>query len=180
MSTSAKQLMPSNIEKHPQATWHFREPSIDDGDDIFTLIANCPPLDTNSSYCNFLQSSHFSKTCILAEYNDTLAGFISAYRKPDEPHVLFVWQVAVAPHSRGKGLAFSMLDALVGRMLRHNVKVIETTITEDNEASWALFKKMDAAHGQQGVVTTFLDEQAHFKGKHDTEYLYRITLKHSQ
>lgn len=135
-----------------------------------------PPLDVNSSYCNFLQSTHFGSTCILARYNGEIAGFISAYRKPDEPNTLFIWQVAVSPNYRGKGLAFSMLHELLGRDKLKTVTAIETTITEDNDASWALFKKLDIENGQCGEVSTFLDEQAHFKGKHDTEYLYRIPL----
>ncbi|MGF1689274.1 diaminobutyrate acetyltransferase [Photobacterium japonica] len=179
MSTSIAKRMTADIEEKETSMWNFREPSITDGDAIFTLIANCPPLDTNSSYCNFLQSSHFSKTCLIAERDSAIAGFISAYQKPNEPNVLFIWQVAVSPQARGEGLAFTMLTTLLGRM-KNTIDTIETTITEDNDASWALFKKLDAQHLQQGVISTFLDENTHFKGKHDTEYLYRITLKNSQ
>ncbi|OLQ85463.1 diaminobutyrate acetyltransferase [Vibrio ponticus] len=155
----------------------FREPNVTDGDSIFSLIAACPPLDTNSSYCNFLQATHFSNTCILVEQDNRVGGFISAYRKPDQQDVLFVWQVAVSPDFRGKGLASRMLNALLARDGLENIKAIETTITKSNKASWALFEKFDASQGGQGDVTIFLDEQAHFKGKHDTEYLYRIPTK---
>ena len=131
----------------------------------------------NSSYCNFLQSSHFSKTCVLVEHKGEIAGFISGYQKPDELNVLFIWQVAVAPRFRGNGLAFKMLKNILDREGLENVNAIETTITKANDASWALFKKLDAQNGNDGEVTTFLDEVKHFKGKHDTEYLYRIPLK---
>lgn len=72
-----------------------------------------------------------------------------------------------------------MLKELLTREELGGVKSVETTITEDNKASWALFKKLDAMNGNSGQVSTFLDEEAHFKGKHDTEYLYRIPLKQS-
>ncbi|MDV5170345.1 diaminobutyrate acetyltransferase [Photobacterium rosenbergii] len=157
--------------------WTFREPSRHDGDDVYRLIADCPPLDMNSSYCNFLQSTHFSKTCMLVEHKGDIAGFISGYQKPDQSNVLFIWQVAVSPAFRGKGLAFDMLEALLKREGLRNITTIETTITKDNKASWALFKKLDALHGNFGEVTVFLDGQSHFKNKHDTEYLYRIPLK---
>lgn len=98
-----------------QKKWIFREPSRTDGDDVYALITECPPLDINSSYCNFLQATHFSKTCVLAEKDGDLAGFISGYQKPDEPNTLFIWQVAVSPRYRGKGLAFSMLTTLLER-----------------------------------------------------------------
>ncbi|MCQ1060676.1 diaminobutyrate acetyltransferase [Photobacterium sp. ZSDE20] len=177
MITSAPWMPHSDVGEDSSPKWNFREPNRNDGDDVYRLIANCPPLDMNSSYCNFLQSTHFSKTCILAEKNSEIAGFISAYQKPDEQNVLFVWQVAVAPFYRGKGLAFVMLKALLGRKGLENITVVETTITKENEASWTLFQKLDLLHGKLGEVTTFLDEKDHFKDKHDTEYLYRIPLK---
>lgn len=172
-------MYPEVITPQPQK-WLFREPHITDGDAIFSLVASCPPLDVNSSYCNFLQSYHFSKTCLIAEYDNELAGFISGYKKPDEPTVLFIWQVAVSPRHRGKGLAYKMLQKLLQRDSTKSIQALETTITHNNEASWALFKKLDVSHGQQGEITTFLDEETHFKGRHDTEYLYRIPLNHPQ
>ncbi|WP_413110356.1 diaminobutyrate acetyltransferase [Thaumasiovibrio sp. DFM-14] len=171
-------------ERHPNGgesqgnKWTFLEPVAEDGDDIFSLIANCPPLDVNSSYCNFLQSTHFNRTCIIARHRGDIAGFISAYRKPNETKTLFVWQVAVSPTFRGQGLAFSMLNALLKRSTLSTITTVETTITEENTPSWALFKKLDAQYGQCGHVSTFLDKKNHFKGKHDTEYLYRIPLTH--
>ncbi|USH04681.1 diaminobutyrate acetyltransferase [Grimontia kaedaensis] len=157
--------------------WVFRTPRIEDGIRIHELIASCPPLDENSSYCNFLQSTHFNKTCILAEHKGSVAGFISGYQKPEAPNELFVWQVAVSPEARGKGLAFHMLQELLMRDHLSDVNVVETTITGSNKGSWSLFRKLDAAHGENGEVTVFLDEKQHFKGKHDTEFLFRIPLK---
>ncbi|MGF1755052.1 diaminobutyrate acetyltransferase [Vibrio makurazakiensis] len=180
MITAAPWVMYPEIENDRSQAWIFREPKITDGDDIYSLIASCPPLDVNSSYCNFLQSSHFSQTCLIAERDGDVAGFVSGYRKPAEPEVLFIWQVAVSPRHRGKGLAYSMVKELLSRDGLAAVRAIETTITDDNKASWALFKKLDAANGQQGEVNTFLDEETHFKGKHDTEYLYRIPLNNPQ
>ena len=160
------------INKDPLKYGSFSEPSAEDGDEIFNLIAQCSPLDENSSYCNFLQSTHFRKTCLIARLEGEVSGFISGYRKPEEPTTLFVWQVAVSPNHRGKGLAYQMLRSLISRDSLRGIESIETTITRDNGASWALFKKIDAENGNQGTVTTFLDQNTHFKGKHDTEYLY--------
>ena len=113
----------------------------------------------------------------MVEHKGRVGGFISAYRKPDEQDVLFVWQVAVSPHYRGQGLAYRMLNALLNRDSLQNLKAIETTITQANKASWALFEKFDATRGNRGDVNVFLDEQTHFNGKHETEYLYRIPTK---
>ncbi|WGV98656.1 diaminobutyrate acetyltransferase [Vibrio sp. YMD68] len=164
------------IKKNTSKKWSFSEPSVEDGSDVSHLIAACPPLDVNSSYCHFLQSMHFSQTCVLARYDGDIAGFVSAYRKPDEPSTLFVWQVAVAPRFRGKGLASSMLDELLSRDHLSSINSVETTITEKNDASWAVFQKLDKSNGERGEVSTFLEKKTHFKGKQDTEYLYQIPL----
>lgn len=180
MITSAPWVMYPEIGEDPNKKWTFLQPQSADGDDIYSLIAACPPLDVNSSYCNFLQSTHFSRTCVIARCDGEIAGFISGYRKPDEQGTLFIWQVAVSPRFRGKGLAFNMLHELLSRGELSDISTIETTITQDNQASWALFKKLDSCNGNGGEVSTFLDEQTHFKGKHDTEFLYRIPLNNPQ
>ena len=174
MITSAPWILYPEVVEKMIEKWNFREPEVSDGNNIHQLISECPPLDTNSSYCNFLQSTHFSKTCILVEHEGDLAGFISSYQKPSEPNVLFIWQVAVAPKFRGNDLAYKMLNTLLNREGLKSIEAIETTITKSNQASWALFKKLDEKNGNTGQVTTFLDENLHFNGQHDTEYLYRI------
>ncbi|RQW64873.1 diaminobutyrate acetyltransferase [Vibrio viridaestus] len=176
MITSAPRVAEPVKQERKNSGTTFRKPTRSDGKQIHELISNCPPLDENSAYCNFLQSTHFQDTCLIVEQDGKALGFISAYLKPDEEKTLFIWQVAVHPKARGQGLAFRMLQQLLIRDELRNVASIETTITEDNEGSWNLFKKLDKAHGKRGQVTTFLDEIRHFKGEHDTEYLYRIPL----
>ncbi len=180
MIVSAPWVAYPEIEEQRLAHSSFNEPKAEDGDEIFNLIAQCPPLDTNSSYCNFLQSTHFSQTCVLARCDNEVSGFVSAYIKPDDPTTLFIWQVAVSPNHRGKGLAYQMIKSLLTREVLRSIEAVETTITQDNSASWALFKKIDQENDQKGRVSTFLDHATHFKGKHDTEYLYRIPLKPTQ
>ena len=118
----------------------LRPPNLKDGIAVFELVKNFPPLDTNSSYCNLLQCSHFASTSVAAEHEGQLAGFISGYIIPDRPNTLFVWQVAVSEQARGAGLASCMLKNLLERANCENITHIETSITQDNQASWALFK----------------------------------------
>jgi len=91
-------------------------PSPSDGASVFRLINQCPPLDTNSMYCNLLQCTHFAKTSVAAVQNNgaekDLLGFISGYLKPENKNTLFIWQVAVDERARGIGLAGSMLKHL--------------------------------------------------------------------
>ncbi len=85
MDISTPSVNASEIGEDIKQTWTFLQPTAKDGDEIFNLIADCPPLDTNSSYCNFLQSTHFHKTCVIARCNGQIAGFISGYKMYGPP-----------------------------------------------------------------------------------------------
>lgn len=152
----------------------LRSPAIQDGLAIHRLISQCPPLDTNSSYCNFLQASHFSATSVAAEIDGQLCGFISGYIIPERPNTLFIWQVAVAESARGVGLASQMLQHILNREACAQVAFLETTITHDNKASWALFKRLAASKSADLSSSVWIDKDKHFEGQHDSEHLVRI------
>ncbi|MGR2770185.1 MULTISPECIES: diaminobutyrate acetyltransferase [Photobacterium] len=179
MITMAPWVMNPHTTANKQDALTFRKPSKEDGLEVHELIASCPPLDTNSSYCNFLQAEHFRDTCVVVEKNENIVAFTSAYQPPNRRDTLFIWQVAVSPKARGCGVGFRMLEALLDRPENAGIRYIETTITDDNRGSWALFHKFNQHHGRHGDVTTFLDKHAHFDGHHDSEYLFRIELKSS-
>ena len=152
----------------------FRKPRSTDGLAVNRLIADCPPLDTNSVYCNLLQCSHFADTSIAVERDGELVGFISGYRPPAKPETLFVWQVAVSPNARGIGLGKRMLATLAERLRPAGVKFIDTTITPDNEASWALFRSVARQFGADTAEDPFFLGDEHFGGNHADEILLRI------
>lgn len=152
----------------------LREPRAEDGSAVYQLIANCPPLDTNSMYCNLLQCTHFSATSVAAELNGDLVGFISGYIQPDKPDTLFIWQVAVGEKARGQGLAGRMLKEILARPACEAVRFIETTITPDNQASWALFESLTNKLGTELKRSVMFERQQHFAGQHETEMLARI------
>lgn len=152
----------------------LRVPRKDDGFRLHQLVAECPPLDTNSMYCNLLQCSDFADTGVAAEKDGDLVGFISGYRPPKKPDTVFVWQVAVHEKGRGQGLAKRMLKAIVERDVCRDVTHLETTITEDNEASWALFRSFARDMGAELDYHEHFEKDAHFGGQHDSEFLLRI------
>lgn len=149
-------------------------PSLNDGHAVHRLITSCPPLDVNSAYCNFLQTGHFAQTSILAKADDQCVGFISGYVKPDDATTLFIWQVAVSASTRGKGLAGKMLDSLLQRPNLVGMQYLETTISADNTASWALFTRLARRLGANLNTLDYLDQQTHFQGDHQSERLVRI------
>lgn len=152
----------------------FRVPRSEDGLAVHQLVEQSPPLDTNSLYCNLLQTSHFAKTAIAAEHDGQLVGFVSGYLKPGQSDTYFLWQVVVGEAARGQGLAKRMIQALMARESMASVSWLETTITPDNEPSQRLFKSLARGWQADLSVDVFFDRDRHFGGRHDTEQLYRI------
>lgn len=152
----------------------FSNPRAEDGPRVSDLIANCPPLDTNSRYCNLLQCSHFADTCVAAWMDDRLVGFVSGYCPPNQPDTYFVWQIAVDAAARGQNLAQRLLDYALGLPACKHVTQLQTTITDDNEASKRVFQKL-ADRRSAGIESEpFFTREVHFDGQHDTEFLYTI------
>lgn len=152
----------------------LRKPTVEDGSDVWELISACKPLDENSMYFNLIQCDHFADTCILAERDGQIVGWISGHIPPEKPDVLFVWQVAVSAEARGLGLAGRMLRALFDREELSDVSRIETTITRDNKPSWGLFRAFAKKRGGSLSYAPHFERGAHFDGSHATEYLVNI------
>jgi L-2,4-diaminobutyric acid acetyltransferase len=157
-----------------RANVRLRKPTVADGSDVWALISTCKPLDENSMYFNLIQCDHFADTCILAEREGQIVGWISGHIPPEKPDTLFVWQVAVSPEARGLGLAGRMLRALFDRPELAEVARIETTITRDNKPSWGLFRAFARKRGGTLTHAPHFDKAAHFDGQHATEYLVEI------
>ncbi|MQY42513.1 diaminobutyrate acetyltransferase [Epibacterium sp. SM1969] len=167
--------------QHPAHPLHaslpaLRKPVAKDGAEVWKLVRACRPLDENSMYCNLLQCDHFANTCVIAELSDEVSGWISAYVMPNEPDTLFVWQVAVAEAARGRGLGALMLQNILNRPQCKDVTRVQTTITADNEASWALFRKFARLKGAEIEVKAHYTQALHFQDRHKTEHLVTIPV----
>lgn len=158
----------------PKSKFAFRRPQKSDGAAVWRLINSCPPLDRNSLYCNLLQCTHFADTCLIGKRDGRLVGWVSGYRPPAEPGVLFVWQVAVDASARGEGLGKKLLSALLGSKGCEGVTRIQTTITQDNRASWALFRSLANLLNAPLMHEPYFDREHDFDGLHDTEHLVTI------
>lgn len=160
------------VERKPSVA--IREPTVEDGAAISRLIARCPPLDRNSVYSTLLLCTHFAGTCAVAERDGRLLAWVSAYLPPREPDTLFVWQVATAPEGRGAGLAKRLIAEILRRPVCRNVRRLRTTITMDNEPSWALFRGIAALGGARLRAEPHFLRATHFDGEHETEHLVTI------
>lgn len=158
---------------HEHIAVELRPPTTSDGAAMWRLARDTGVLDLNSSYAYLMWGRDFAATSVIATHTGEPCGFISGYRRPDRPDTLMVWQVAVADSMRGRGLAGLMLDHLVDRADPQPVAYLETTITEDNAASIALFSSC-ARRREADLSTSILFDHDSFPDGHDAEVLYRI------
>lgn len=130
-------------------------------------------LDLNTSYAYLLWARDFAATSIVATVDDEPAGFVSGYLRPEDPSTFMLWQVAVDEKHRGLKIARRMIDEVIDRQPA-SVTTLETTITDDNAASIALFASF--ARGREAeLVKSPLFEVEHFPDSgHGAEFLYRI------
>ena len=152
----------------------YRKPALSDAAAIHALIGECKPLDLNSPYAYMLLCTHFADTCGVAEREGSLLGFVSAYRKPNDDSVLFVWQVAVSPRGRGQGVGKRLLEEITGRPEHVAVGYLEATISPSNHASWALFESFAKKRGARCAIQTLFRETDFGGHEHEEERLLRI------
>ncbi|WP_425051512.1 diaminobutyrate acetyltransferase [Psychromarinibacter sp. S121] len=167
--------MPKDTITPRSRTPLLRKPDATDGAEIWELVKACKPLDENSMYCNLVQADHFRDTCVVAELDGEIVGWISGHMIPAKEE-LFVWQVAVGAKARGLGLGRKMLLELVNRDECEGATHLKTTITEDNDASWGLFRSFARHVGGDLSDEPHFESEEHFGGQHDTEHMVTIEL----
>lgn len=161
-----KVLFPGEIQ--------FAEPHEEDGARIWELIRDTGVLDLNSAYCYLMLCKYFPDSCVVARCGGKIVGYVSAFRPPQRPEVIFVWQVAVAEKQRGKGLGTAMLKEILKRKVCAGVRFLETTVTPSNAASRALFSGLARALDARYEVSRCFPAELFPEGKHEEELLFRI------
>ena len=149
-------------------------PAVTHGADIHRLVGECAPLDLNSAYAYLLLCAHHAQTCVRAEQDGRTVGFVSAYRVPQRPEVLFVWQVAVAAEMRGQGLGGRMLQELLERESVRGCRYLETTVSPSNHASRSLFHALARRLGASMQESVMFSERDFGGASHESETLFRI------
>ncbi len=152
----------------------FRHPEVPDGLAIWRLIGKAGTLDLNSTYAYLMVCRDFADTCIVAERDGRIMGFVTGYRPPNQQDTVFVWQIGVAPEARGRGLASRVLDQLLAAEACRGVQYLNTNVTPSNEASRALFsglaRRLNAPiEESEGFESSLFPEPSH-----EPERLLRI------
>ncbi|HKJ76586.1 MAG TPA: diaminobutyrate acetyltransferase [Gammaproteobacteria bacterium] len=152
----------------------LRRPNPGDGKAVYELIQANPPLDVNTVYLYYLLCRHFADTCAVAEVDGQVLGFLSAYRIPNAPERLFIWQAAVDPALRGHGMAGRLLEEVVGRPEVADVRYLDVTVSPSNTASRRVFEKFAQKRGAGWHEEVFLNVEDFGSQVHEEELLFRI------
>lgn len=132
-------------------------------------------LDLNTPYTYLLFGHYFRDTCLIAEDGDATAGVIVGFRPPRDTETLFVWQIAVNPKLRARGLGRRMLAALMAHTSHDGVRYLEATVTPSNEPSLRMFRGFANDHGVPCDESPLFSAEAFPPGEdHEEERRLRI------
>jgi L-2,4-diaminobutyric acid acetyltransferase len=148
-------------------------PRVADASSLWRITRDSGALDLNSSYAYLLWCHDFADTSVVARTTSGVVGFVTGYLRPAAPDTLMVWQVAVDASCRGRGVAAQLLDGLLDRVVPSGVRYLETTVTQDNDASNRMFRSL-AARRSAAIERSALFASGDFPDGHDTEFRYRI------
>lgn len=165
-------MSPEAARTHADPEVSFRRARPEDGADMWRLISEMGGLERNSAYFYVLFCTDFADSCVVAEVDGALAGFVVGYRPPARPDSIFVWQVGVAPWMRRQGLAGRLLEALLDQQ-QPPARWLEATVTPDNQASRSLFRALARNHRTDCQERVFMDASL-FPVSHEAEDLFRI------
>nr|WP_309224122.1 MULTISPECIES: diaminobutyrate acetyltransferase [unclassified Mycobacteroides] len=131
-------------------------------------------LDVNSSYSYLLWCTDFPSTSAVARVDDKVVGFVTGYIRPSGS--LMIWQVGVDEAYRGKGLAATLLAWLADSLatLQGEPLIMETTVTQSNTASRALFAGFARRRDMNLVESNGFSADL-FPDAHEAEPLLRLT-----
>ena len=152
----------------------LRNPTPEDAAAIWQLVTDSGVLDHNSPYSYLILCKHFADTCVVAEYDAEIVGFVTAYRPPTSPDIVFVWQIGVAESMRGRGLGVAILDALVHQPACQAVTYLDATVTPSNLASQSMFRAFARHMKTQCVEELCFPEHLFPTADHEAEHLFHI------
>lgn len=151
----------------------YRPATPNDGREMWRFVKEAGVLELNQSYAYILMCQHFGNTCLVAETDEKMVGFVLAYVPPRQPDTVFVWQIGVARDVRGRGVGLHLLRHLLALDGCRNVQYVEASVTPSNKPSQNLFRAFARKWGVSCRKLPFFPSEF-FPEDHEPEYLYRM------
>ena len=108
---------------------------------VYQFVSNCKPLENYSEHFYKIILRYFGNSCFVAEYNNSIIGFIMGFISQTHNKTYFLWQIGVTPKMHGKGIGMKLLKSVEMELMKIGCERIELTIDPKNTPSLKLFEK---------------------------------------
>jgi len=165
------QVQDKHRERHADIVYRPATPT--DGAEMWKFVQEAGVLELNPSYAYILMCQHFGDTCVVAEKDGELVGFVLAYVPPRQADTVFVWQVGVSREVRKRGVGIELLRYLLALDGCRHVKYIEASVMPSNKPSQNLFRSFARKWGVPCRKLPFFPAEF-FPEPHEAEHLFRL------
>lgn len=108
---------------------------------IYDFVSQCPPLEKYSEHFYKIMLRYFSRSCVVAEQNNTIVGYAMGFQSQVDTHKFFLWQIGVAASQRRTDAAKRVLANIQEAAADLGCTLIELTVDPENIASQRFFEK---------------------------------------
>ncbi|MER5881197.1 diaminobutyrate acetyltransferase [Streptomyces sp. NPDC001910] len=151
----------------------FRTPTPEDGYKVWELVESTPGLDTNSSYAYVLWFRDFADCSLVATVDDEIVGFLTGYRRPEEPDTYFVWQTAVSARHGIPFLGVKLFEEAAERQRARGARFIEASVSAENRSILMVLRQYARRRSAEVKEQLLFPAELLGEGHHD-EILQRI------
>jgi L-2,4-diaminobutyric acid acetyltransferase len=129
--------------------------------EVLNIVQQSDKISHHTSYTYWVALRAWPDLFLVAELDGEIVGFAFGLRAAEQPHQVFLWQIAVDPEHQRLGIGELLLHTLIARAARSGALELTTTISIDNGPSNALFRKIALAIGSKlveaGTTASFSD-----------------------
>lgn len=108
---------------------------------VYDFVSHCKPLENYAEHFYKIMFRYFGNSCLVAEFNDKIVGFVMGFRSQVDNEKFFLWQIGVFSYHRGQEIGKMLLDEFEKAGKNLGCKRVEVTVDPNNPASQKLFEK---------------------------------------
>jgi len=139
-SASLLRSKKSRVDDLLGAGREFRLAREEDAESVHDFAAGCPPLEAYPLHQYKILLRYFGGCSFLASRGGRIEAFEMGLPSHSHPGTYFLWQIGVAPESRGKRLAGRLLEHVEAEVRKMGYERIEVTVDPMNVPSIRLFE----------------------------------------